>query len=195
MQQFLKKNLSTILILAVFALLLFNPGAKAFVLKAFMLTGVFNAGTAKDPARSNSKAIPLVFADSNGTRINTAELRGKVLFINFWATWCPPCIAEMGSINALYNKLKADPQFIFILVDADSDLPAAAAFMKKHGYDLPVYRVTGPVPENLYGGSLPTTIIIDAKGVMVQRHEGIANYDTRSMESFMQSLAMPSSAH
>ncbi len=191
MQQFLKKNLSTILILAVFALLLFNPGAKAFVLKAFMLTGVFNAGTAKDPARSNSKAIPLVFADSNGTRINTAELRGKVLFINFWATWCPPCIAEMGSINALYNKLKADPRFVFILVDADSDLTAATAFMEKHGYDLPLYRVAGPVSEKVFGGSLPTTLIIDAKGVLVRKHEGIANYDTRKMESFMQSLILP----
>lgn len=191
MQQFLKKNLSTILILAVFALLLFNPGAKAFVLKTLMLTGVFNAGTAKEPAHSNSKAIPLVFADSKGTRINTAELKGKVLFINFWAAWCPPCIAEMGSINALYNKLKADPRFIFIMVDADSDLPAAGAFMTKHGYNLPVYRVAASVPADLYGGSLPTTLIIDASGVLVQKHEGIARYDTRNMELFMQSLALP----
>ena len=192
MQQFLRKNISTIILLAVLALLLFNPGAKAFVLKALLRTGVFNAGTGKVNDGNDAKLIPnLAFADRSGTGTYTDSMRGKVIFINFWATWCAPCIAEMGSINALYNKLKSDPRFVFILADADSDLPAAAAFMKKYGYDLPVYRVAGPVPADLYGGSLPTTIIIDAKGMLVQKHEGIANYDTRSMELFMQSLAPP----
>lgn len=191
MQQFLKKNLSTLLLLALFALLLFNPGAKAFVLKNLLRTGIFNAGS----NRLNSAApLPdLVFTDAGGAAINTGLLKGKVIFINFWASWCPPCIAEMGSINALYSKLRSDPHFIFIMVDADSDLSAAAAFMAKHGYDLPVYRVAGPVTANLYSGSLPTTIIIDTNGALAQKHEGIANYDTHEMEQFMHSLLLTAS--
>ena len=96
----------------------------------------------------------------------------------------------MGSINALYSKLKNDSRFVFILVDADGHLPAAAAFMAKHGYDLRVYRSAGPVSADLYSGSLPTTLIIDTNGNQVQKHEGIANYDTRNMEQFMRSLAL-----
>lgn len=192
MQQFLRKNISTLLLLAVLLLLLFNPGAKAVVLKTLMRTGIFNARAGKDSSLSHSRtAIPLEFTGSNGIPVNTAALRGKIVFINFWATWCPPCIAEMGAVNSLYNKLKSDPHFVFMLVDADGDLVSAGAFMKKHGYNLPVYRVSGPVPSALYSGTLPTTLIIDTSGVVVQRHEGIANYDTQKMEAFMKSLAPP----
>jgi thiol-disulfide isomerase/thioredoxin len=191
LQQLLKKNLSSIILLAVLAVLLFSPNAKALLLKALLGTGVFNASTAKETDAGKAALVPpILFAGIDGQAINTAELHGKVVFINFWASWCPPCIAEMGSINALYSKLKSDSRFVFILVDADGHLPAATAFMAKHGYDLRVYSSAGPVSGDLYSGSLPTTLIIDTNGNLVQKHEGIANYDTRNMEQFMRSLAL-----
>ena len=60
--------------------------------------------------------------------------------------------------------------------------------MKKNNYDLPVYGIISSVPENIFSGTLPTTIIIDAKGNIVQKHEGIANYDTKAMVEFLNSL-------
>jgi thiol-disulfide isomerase/thioredoxin len=188
LKQFIRKNLSTLFLILLLGVLLFNPNAKAFFLKAMLSTGFFNASTKKESKSVNAEMTALLFTDKNGTRINTTDLKGKVIFINFWATWCPPCIAEMGSVNALYNKLKNDPRFVFIIADTDNNLQHSGAFMNKHQYDLPVYQVAGPVSPDLFNGTLPTTLIIDSKGNLIQKHEGIANYDTKAMVEFLQSL-------
>jgi thiol-disulfide isomerase/thioredoxin len=182
--------------MAVILLLLFYPPAKIFLLKALLHTGLFNASTKTAPVIKENKSADLFFTDQNGITQHMAELRGKVIFINFWATWCPPCIAEMGSINALHAKLKHDPHFVFILANADNNLPASIAFMNKNKYDLPVYTISSAIPENLFSGTLPATLIVDAGGNIVQKHEGIANYDTAAMLAFLQSLtASPAPVH
>ncbi|MEO6314600.1 MAG: TlpA disulfide reductase family protein [Chitinophagaceae bacterium] len=184
---FLRKNLFSIFMVALVATLLFVPDAKAFLLKGLLKTGIFNARTKKiDPLQQT--AVSISFVDSNGQHVNTGDLKGKCIFINFWATWCPPCIAEMGSINALYNKLKKDDRFVFIAADADNNLVQSIAFMKKHGYSLPVYSIAGIPPGNLFNGVLPTTLIIDTRGTLAQQHEGIANYDTEKMITFLKGL-------
>ncbi|MEO5684620.1 MAG: TlpA disulfide reductase family protein [Chitinophagaceae bacterium] len=189
MKLFTRKYLSTLVLIVLLGILFFSPNAKAYVLKALLSTGIFNADTKK-----NNKVIDhmpfaqLAFTDKNAAPLNTADLKGKIILVNFWATWCPPCIAEMGSLNTLYNKLKADPRFVFIMADADGNLPLSDAFMQKRGYSLPVYQIAGPVPADLFAGTLPTTLIIDAKGNLVQKHEGIANYDTPEMLAFLKSL-------
>ena len=187
--QYIRKNFFTLFLTLLLAVVLLVPNAKAVFLKAMLGTGVFNASTRKEISNKRETAITtLSFTDKNGSTLNTADLKGKVIFINFWATWCPPCIAEMGSINALYNKLKSDPRFVFILADADNNLSKSAAFMDKHQYSLPVYQIASSPPENIFSGTLPTTIIVDAKGQLVQKHEGMANYDTQAMMEFLKSL-------
>ena len=189
MLSLLRKNLSTIVLLVILGIVVFNPEAKALLLKGLLSTGVFNASTQKELPGKNSAALAnLSFAGTDGQLINTTSLNGQVVFINFWATWCPPCIAEMGAINSLYKQLKNDPRVVFIMVDADSNLPLATAFMKKHGYHLPVYRLTAQLPADLFSGTLPTTLIIDSKGMLVKKHEGIANYDTKAMQEFIREL-------
>ena len=83
----------------------------------------------------------------------------------------------------------SDPHFVFISVDADGNLVAANAFMQKNGYSLPVYQSASTLPQDLYSGVLPTTLIIGTDGKLVQKHEGIANYNTKDMITFLQSLA------
>jgi len=179
----------TFLLTALLAVLLLVPGAKAVFLKAMLGTGLFNAGTKTTTSNKGIAAMaPLSFTDKNGSTLNTVDLKGKVIFINFWATWCPPCVAEMGSVNALFNKLKNDPHFVFILADADNNLSHSTDFMNKHQYNLPVYTITGPIPENIFSGTLPTTLIVDTRGQLVQKHEGMANYDTQAMLQFLTSL-------
>ena len=189
MQAFLRKNIFTIVLICFTGVLLFVPNAKAYFLKGMLRTGLFNASTKKETGNIGLPAIPgLLFTDSNGNRINTADLKGKTIFINFWAVWCPPCIAEMGSVNALYNKLKTDDHVVFILADADNNLPLSAAFMRKHQYNLPVYQATAAISGDLFNGTLPTTLIINSNGQLVYKHEGIANYDTDGMITMLRSL-------
>ena len=192
MQQLIRKNFLFIALMVLLAVVLLNPNAKAWLLKGLLSSGVFNFDAKKEAAMTTGTAFTsLSFTDKDGNRLNTGDLKGKVIFINFWATWCPPCIAEMGSVNALYNALKTDDRFIFIMADADNDPDKSKAFMSKHHYDLPVYQLAGPVPAGLFTGTLPTTLIIDADGLLVKKHEGVANYDTKEMIDFMKGLALP----
>jgi thiol-disulfide isomerase/thioredoxin len=189
LKKLLQKNGVSFVLLLLILVMLFSPGAKAWVLQTLLRTGIFNAGTTPNGRDTGTAPIAnLVFTETNGTIIHTDDLKGRVLFINCWASWCPPCIAEMSSINALYNKLKDNPRIVFIMVDADNQPAKATDFMHSHHYNLPVYGLRGKMPTTMYSGTLPTTIIIDAKGRLAQKHEGIANYDTPAMQHYLQSL-------
>jgi hypothetical protein len=95
----------------------------------------------------------------------------------------------MSSINNLYNKFKGNDSIVFIMVDADNNLKRSAAFMKRKNYNLPVYVPVSAIPEQLFKGSLPTTIIINKRGEVVLYHEGMANYNSPEIGKFLLSLS------
>ena len=89
------------------------------------------------PAAPESPAVATLFAqqlpDPDGKSHALAQWQGKPLVVNFWATWCPPCLAEMPAVNKLYTQFKADNEVVFILVDADSDFAKAQKYMDRKG--------------------------------------------------------------
>lgn len=116
------------------------------------------------------------FTDSEGNTIALDALKGKVVFINFWATWCPPCIHEMPSINELKNSFDERDDIAFIMVDVDNKIEQSTAFMKDNGYNLPVYVPAAPIPLDFLGDAIPTTVILNKQGEMVGRIEGSRDY-------------------
>jgi len=116
------------------------------------------------------------FKDENGNVVSVNSLKGKVVFINFWATWCPPCIHEMPSIDALRKSFKGEDRIAFLMVDVDNKIAQSTAFMKDNNYDLPVYTPAGPIPSDYLGGAIPTTVILNKRGEMVGRLEGGRDY-------------------
>ena len=195
----IKSNIGTIIVLVLFLAITFIPPVKAFVMSGMVRTGLFNPDVSKlhpQPAFATADAeaaLPVVssaqFTSSDGKSIDLANLKGKVIFLNFWTTWCPPCVAEMPSVNRLYTKLKSNDNVIFVLADADGNLKKSTAFMEKKKFDLPVYIPTGSIPEQLFRGSLPTTVIVNKRGEVVFSNEGMANYDTPEMEKFLNDLS------
>ena len=104
-----KSNLSNIVILLVFAALIFSPQAKGLVIQGLMQIGFFQPSVPEENtmvSNSNVTNSPILFTSESGTLLDLHSLKGKVVFINFWATWCPPCIAEMPSINQLSKQFK-----------------------------------------------------------------------------------------
>jgi len=134
---------------------------------------------------SNSNAV---FTNTKGEKIALRNIRNKVLFINMWATWCPPCKKEMPSLNRLYGKLKDDPNIIFIMMDVDGKLKQSTDYIQKKGFDLPNYIVEGDIPEEFATNSIPTTIILDKSGNMVTKHMGAVDFDHPEMLPFIQKL-------
>jgi thiol-disulfide isomerase/thioredoxin len=146
-------------------------GISIVVVAAFKLNP--GKGLAPVPAQSNSDLI-----DSQSNPTDLSSFKGKVVFINNWASWCPPCIAEMPSIQQLKNKLKGE-KIVFVMVSFDEDQDKATAFMKKKGYDFQVYY-----PGKKYSfatESIPATFILDKTGEPVTKHTGMTDFNSESV--------------
>lgn len=178
-----------VLLIGLVAALVFIPSFKAKVLNGLISIGLFKPDIER-PAQSTSSSgtSNIEFIKSDGSLVHSDSFKGKVVFINFWATWCPPCIAEMPSINNLYLKNKHNPNIIFLMVDADNDLKTASSFMNKKGYALPLATTNSPVPAQWFKETLPTTVVLDKEGNIAYHHKGIANYETEEFQQFLKRL-------
>lgn len=185
---FNKKNIINVLFIVVLLVFVFVPAAKSFMLQGLMQIGFLKPNITQEQKVISTDLSSIKFKDAKGAEINLAELNGKVVFINFWATWCPPCLAEMPSINTLHKQFGADNDVVFIMVDADSNFEKSLSYMNKRQYKMPVYAMASSVPENLFKGSLPTTIVFDKKGRIAFHEEGAANYGNKKFVDFIKQL-------
>ncbi len=128
----------------------------------------------------------LKLIDAEGKTRSLEEFKGKVIFLNFWATWCPPCIAEMPSIDKLHEEM--GDEVAFVLLSFDDDFEMAKAFNKRKGYDLPIYAPASNLPSMFQSSSLPTTYVIDANGNLALTHKGMADYSDREFKKFLNTL-------
>lgn len=182
-------NITTALLIFFAVGMFVFPEFKATVLKGLMQVGLFRPDTSPKPNNNPvNKKWDVQFINSKNEIVGESALHNKVVFINVWATWCPPCIAEMPSINELYKTLKND-DVVFVMLDADNDLQKAEKFMVDKGFELPVFRSGSSLPEEWYSGTLPTTVVIDKTGNIAFQHAGVANYNTGDFKKFIEQLA------
>jgi len=120
--------------------------------------------------------------------INLNNYRGKVLFINFWATWCPPCIAEMPDIQSLYEKV-GDEDIAFFMISVDVRVEKAKKFVEKKDFTFPVYQLASNLPSPFEARSIPTTYVIDQNGKIAVHKIGMASYDNEKFIAFLKTLA------
>ncbi|HTN67986.1 MAG TPA: TlpA disulfide reductase family protein [Dysgonamonadaceae bacterium] len=138
----------------------------------------------------NSASIPadlnLTLMDEDGEIISLADFKGKPIFMNMWATWCPPCIAEMPNINKLHNQVGSE--VAFVMVSLDDEFETAKAFNKRKGFNLPIYALQSRRPPMYQSTTVPTTYIISADGKLMLTHKGMANYNTSEFKEFLNDL-------
>ncbi|MCD8540580.1 MAG: redoxin family protein [Leadbetterella sp.] len=133
-----------------------------------------NAVQETPPAAQASAGV--AFTRLDGQKTDLAALKGKVVVLNFWATWCPPCIREMPSLQALYNKYEKNPGVEFLVVEVDNKPDLAKSFIEKNNFTFPVYSPAGIIPEAFLGQAIPTTVILNRKGEISYRHEGMSDF-------------------
>ena len=111
--------------------------------------------------------------DLDGNPVSTAAWKGKVVFINFWATWCPPCRAEIPVLIDLANRYKDRLQVVGVSVD-DGDPAEVKKFASRAGINYPVVMADRAIVAE-YGGvaALPTLFVVNPDGNVVQKHEGL----------------------
>jgi thiol-disulfide isomerase/thioredoxin len=116
---------------------------------------------------------------TDGKIINLADMKGKKVFVNLWATWCPPCKAEIPSIENLYNKLDKE-KTVFVMLSLDDDFELAKNYAQKNKMKLPVYAPADNIPPVFNTNGIPATFIFDEQGALIKVNNGMDNYDTDS---------------
>ena len=108
---------------------------------------------------------------------NLKTYEGKVVFLNFWATWCSPCVAELPSIQDFYNAYKDKVAFVFV---TSENWHTVQAFFIEHGYEFKVYNAASALPKGWPEVNvIPTTFIIDKKGHIRVHKTGAADWNSR----------------
>ncbi|MFC2081537.1 TlpA family protein disulfide reductase [Bacteroidota bacterium] len=121
--------------------------------------------------------------DMRGETVSFSSFRGEVVFLNIWATWCPPCRAEMPNIQRLYNEYG---DRISMVLASQEDPLKVKQFLDDKGYDLPVYRLVQNLPEKLMTSSIPTSFLINREGRITVKKTGSARWDGKFFTSHLE---------
>ncbi|WP_374464693.1 TlpA family protein disulfide reductase [Chryseobacterium sp.] len=185
----LKRNGSTAVLTVLFIVILVNKDAKAWLMRQVASTGILNSEISEAKEIKNTlnhdSYTGFILKNEDGTMIDVSALHNKVVFINFWASWCPPCRAEFPSVQKLYDRYRNNPDMVFLTVNLDDNISLGKSYLKEKGFTVPFLTPTGNIPDVLYSGSLPTTVVLDKKGEIRLHHKGVADY---SKDSFYKQI-------
>lgn len=128
--------------------------------------------------------------DLGGHEVSLSSMRGKVVFLNLWATWCEPCRREMPSIEKLYEKFGKDKSFVILAVSEDSDgSTAVAPYVKQSGYKFEILLdPRNDVGEAYNVSGIPETFVIDRDGRIVAHHLGPYDWANPDIRDALQEL-------
>ncbi|MEI9920100.1 MAG: TlpA disulfide reductase family protein [Bacteroidota bacterium] len=160
----------------------------SYAQSALLKTGVRNA-KAKTLKNAETFDFNFTIRDLNGKRVPFEKYKGKVIFLNLWATWCGPCRGEMPTIQSLYEKVDTSAvKFVILSIDRDSDEAKVGKFVSQYNYTLPIYRPSGYLTKQLDVDYIPTTLIISKEGKIVSKEIGGTNFDTAKFRKYLLSL-------
>jgi thiol-disulfide isomerase/thioredoxin len=182
--KFLKKHKINLLFVLILALIVFTP--LGFKLKVLIHKYIhFNPSEIAIEKQVTLNNYNWNLTDGKGVQINFNAYKNKVIIINFWATWCPPCVAEMPSFQELYEKYQDEVVFLFV---ANDKTEKVNTFMQKNNFTFTNYYEVSPTPPELVSSSIPTTFIIDKKGRIVMQKKGATNWNSDYINSFLKKI-------
>ena len=154
-----------------------------FLQRIILNTGIVQPIQNKDTILADYN---LLLEDLEGNAQTLSDWKGKPIFLNFWATWCPPCIAEMPDINKLYQLVNKEDHFAIISVDEDRE--KAKQFAKRKDFDFPIYFIKSRLPQVYESTTIPTTYVIDTQGQIVISQLGMAKYSSQDFVAYLMEL-------
>lgn len=146
----------------------------------------FNAEAA---APDSSPAPDLALNRLEGGNVHLSDYKGKWVLLNFWATWCPPCVEEMPSMEDFSKKFKSK-NMVVLGVSVDRGNPdKVKKFVKQHGITFEIFHDPESSASNKYGvNSLPSTFVINPKGMIVSQAEGMREWNDPEIVTYFDDL-------
>lgn len=136
-------------------------------------------------------APDFTLTDMHGKTVSLSQLRGKVVMVNFWATWCPPCRAEVPSIEQLYLHMKKRKNFVLVAVNVNQGDARGSVkeFLREIPVTFPIFLGhSNRVADRYQVNAIPETFIINRNGTIVQKVEGGRDWNTPAVEAYLSSL-------
>ncbi len=145
---------------------------------AFLMTACGQETSQPRKAELDKPAPDFTLVDTKGNTWKLSDLKGQVVFVNFWATWCPPCRAEMPSMQELYTTMPADT-FKMLAILSNDDPALADRFAAKIGCTFPILVDPEGLTGRAYGlTGVPETFIIDKKGIIREKFIGATEWNS-----------------
>jgi len=178
-------RISTDFIFYLFILAILLPVSRKYV-----ATGLNKAVMHRPGIINAARQITLSDADYewmllglDGTPVSFSSFKGEPIFLSLWATWCPPCRAEMPNIQRLYDEYG---ERLNMILASQEEAGQLQRFLTENGYNLPVYRLVQNLPEKLQANSIPTTYMITGDGKITVKKSGAARWDGNYFKTYLE---------
>ena len=187
LKEVLKTGLTLVILLVVLNYTGLIGSISSATQSAILKTGLLDAEV--DVSRSEIFNYDFTIKDLAGNKFSFSQYKGKVVFVNLWATWCGPCRAEMAGIQKLYSSIASDSiSFVMLSLDRDTDQEKVVKYVNTKGFTFPVYLPSGRLTEQLSVPSIPTTFVIGKDGRIVAKEVGTTNFNTDKFKKFLKQL-------
>ena len=169
---------------------------RKFLFAGMMVVGLVGLlGMAARPPLVGGPAPEIMLKNLQGQEVRLSDLRGKIVLLNFWATWCKPCKDEMPAMQASYDKLR-DQGLVVLAINELEDTEKVIEHVRKHGHTFPVVMDHDNVVANRYGVvGLPASFIVDRQGIVREQIMGSLLTENRITELVNRYGGSVSSAH
>lgn len=167
--------------------LMINPGTRTAVSSFFIKMTSLPPSTLnlEEQTTVTEYSNDWLLYDLDGDVYTYGDLNKKPVFLNLWATWCPPCVAELPSIKDLYLKYNEDVNFILV---SNEDPATIRAFIEKNDYQNLSFYVSRDTPPDFESQSIPTTYVISKEGIILINKKGAARWNSDKMNNLLDNL-------
>lgn len=179
----MKKNILYFIVMAALLAVFFVPGVRNFVTNTF-----FPVATIDKAVTLNDADYDIELKGINTADTNLKNFKGKKLvFLNFWGTWCPPCRQEWPSIQKLYEAKNGKIDFVLIAMqDKEEDV---RQFLKENNYTVPVYMAKSPITENVLPKVFPTTFLLNQTGRIIIKEDGTRDWNSDNVHGIIDNVS------
>ena len=179
-------NTKNILRFLVIIILIVPQNRKPIQIQIQKLIAKISPSVLNKEDRKTLSNINWELTDLNGEHFQLNHTKGKVKVISFWATWCPPCIAELPSLQELYTTYTDDVEFVLI---SNEKPETVKSFLKKNNYSFPVYKPLYASEEIYFNPrTIPRTLLVDQNNTIVILEDGAANWNSDKVKNIINQL-------